>query len=76
MDNEEILASRKYTTVRHEYLSKVVLFELVTDGTTCFVDMKLWRGIYREMFCLKEWKAKVAAINLSCVLSLCLFCCR
>ena len=56
MSEDEILESRKYTTVKHEFQSKIVLFELVTEGTTCFVDMKIWRGVYRDLFDLKEWK--------------------
>ena len=66
MSEDEILESRKYTTVKHGFQSKIVLFKFVTDGTTCFVDMKIWRGVYRELFDLKEWKSKVA-IQLSCV---------
>ena len=50
MSEDEILESRKYTTVKHEFQSNIVLFELVTEGTTCFVDMKIWRGVYRELF--------------------------
>ena len=60
MSEDEILESRKYTTVKHEIQSKIVLFELVTEGTTCFVDMEIWRGVYRELFDLKEWKSKLA----------------
>ena len=71
MTEDEIVEARKYTTVKHEFQSKVRLFELVTDGETCFVDMKIWRGIYRELYNLKEWKAKVFAIKLRFVFFVC-----
>ena len=72
MDDDEIVESRKFTTVKWDFQGKITVFELVTDGSTCFLDIKIWRGIYREMMDLKLWKTKVAATELSCV---CFFAC-
>ena len=58
-----ILPRRTHTVVLWPPSSEQQLaYELVNDGSTCFLDVKVWFGAYKSTYTLSKWKQEVFAI--------------
>ena len=61
-----ILPRRNHTAVLWPPASENQLaYELVNDGSTCFVDVKIWFGAYKSTYTLAKWKSEVTAMFVS-----------
>ena len=60
---EQVKAKRQWTVViwQQDGVDHRVCFELVTDSNTCFLDVKLWKGVYESEYTLSAWKVQVTA---------------
>ena len=73
MSWEHMTAKRSWTVVIMTPKGSNVrkAFELITDGNTCFVDVKLWKGVYQNEHTLSKWKTEVSRSLVLCKRSSC-----
>ena len=57
---EQVVAKRQHTVViwKPKGSSIRLVYELVTEGNTCFCDVKLWKGVYESEMTLSVWKTQ------------------